>query len=93
MNFRFEKDTADEPMSAGKTILYVLGYSLVVGIACIGVTILGEYQPKKFDHNAACKAMGMKYQPYEEVPGYDLCYGVGPDGKLEYRDPFPGDKK
>jgi hypothetical protein len=93
MNFRFEDDDIHTPMSAGKTILYALGVSLAIGMVLIFIGILVSYQPKKFDHNAACKAMGMKYQPYEEVPGYDLCYGVGPDGKLEYRDPFPGEKK
>lgn len=92
MNFRFEKDDTSTP-SAGKTILYMLGYTLLVGMFFIGIQILAEHQPKKVDHHAACKAMGMKYQPYEETPGYELCYGVGPDGKLEYRDPFPGEKK
>lgn len=87
MNVKFEADI--EPVSAGKVILYVLGYSLAVGIFFISIGMLAKYQPKKVDHNGACKAMGMKYQPYEETPGYELCYGVGPDGKLEYRKPFP----
>jgi hypothetical protein len=88
MNFRFEDDFT-EPMSATKCILIVLAAVLLVGGFFLLIEYLSEHQPKKLDHYGACKAMGMRYQPYEETPGYELCYGVGPDGKLQYREPFP----
>lgn len=93
MNFRFEDDDVIKPMSASSGIIKVLLVVLMIGGFFVVIDWLSMHQPKRLDHNGACEAMGMKYQPYEETPGYELCYGVGPDGKLEYREPFPGEKK